>query len=427
MSINKRLYIIGLIFTCFVIHDNHAQSTSSTYSSLGIGKFNNSGLTQNQAMGGMGISFGNSFSVNNVNPAVSVKNTAFSFQAGLNYNRLEASTEAGSETIDGGGLNYVAMSFPIVPRKWTMGLGLSQVTGVNYNLTVNSEVANSDLISQNTIEGRGGLSEVYLQTGFELVKNLNLGLHGAYTFGSTIRTNQLELFTEELNPVGISSEYFERMTFSDLTVKGGLYYLARLGNQKYLNIGAIYHVYGDISGKEFAKMAELGQASMPNAPGDILADNVEGSIFIPNKIGYGVTYEKINKFAIGLEAQHQDFTQYKGFGGAAGDLGNSFKIGLGGQFTPDAFSMESMFQRSTFRAGVEFERLPFVLNDTQIDDIGINFGASIPVHALSLFNFAVKVGTRGTIDNGLVRENYFKVSLGVSINDNSWFYKKVFE
>jgi hypothetical protein len=42
-------------------------------------------------------------------------------------------------------------------------------------------------------------------------------------------------------------------------------------------------------------------------------------------------------------------------------------------------------------------------------------------------NLALKAGTRGTINDGLVRENYIKVSLGLSINDNSWFYKKVFE
>ncbi len=427
MSRNNIGLVVAFITTTFIASPGFAQFSSSTYSSLGVGEFNNSGLTQNQAMGGLGISFGNSFSVNQVNPAISVKNTAFSFQAAFNYNRLTAATSAGSEDLDGGGLSYVSMSFPLVPRKWTMGLGLNQLTGVNYNLTVNTPVNNSDLVSQNTIEGRGGMSEVYLQSGFQIKNNLSFGIQGAYTFGSTIRTNQLDLLNESLAPVGISSEYYERLTFSDVTVKGGIYYAQPLGNQNYLNLGAIYHMFGDINGKEFAKMAESGQASIPNSPGDVLSDNIHGNIFIPNKIGYGVTYEKINKFAIGLEFQYQDFTQYRGFNATEGKLGESFKLGLGGQYTPDAFSMESMLNRSTFRAGLEYERLPYILNETQINDIGINFGTSIPIHTLSLLNLAMKVGTRGTVDNGLIRENYIKVSFGISINDNSWFYKKVFE
>lgn len=429
MSKNK-LVVTALVFIWgFVViqHTSFAQFSSSTYSSLGVGVFNNSGLTQNQGMGGMGISFGNSYSVNHVNPAISVKNAAYGFQAAMNYNQLSAATEASSEKLDGGGLSYVAMSFPVIPRRFTMGLGLNQLTGVTYNITVNSPVTNTALTSQNIIEGRGGLSQVYLQSGFQVYKGLSLGLEGAYTFGSTIRTNQLDLLDEEMNSVGISSEYYERLTFSDVTFKGSFYYAQPLGKEKYLNLGAIYHVFGDINGKEFAKMAESGQASIPNSPGDLIADNVPGSVFIPNKIGYGVTYEKINKFAIGVEAQFQDFTEYRGFNATEGNLGNAYKLSVGGQYIPDAFSLGSVFSRSTFRAGLEYEQLPYLLNQNQIDDIGINFGTSIPVYSLSLLNVAVKLGRRGTVNDGLVRENYFKVSLGISINDNSWFYKKVFE
>jgi hypothetical protein len=418
---------LSLFLGLFIINITFGQSSSSTYSSLGVGEFNNSGLTQNQAMGGQGISYGSSFSVNNVNPALSTKNGAFSFQAAFNYVNMQAATDSGSEEIDGGGLSYVAMSLPLIPRKWTLGLGLNQVTGVDYNLVVNSPVVNSDLVSLNTIEGRGGISEVYLNTGFIAVKNLSIGLHGSYMFGSTIRTNQLELMTAELIPVGISSEYYERLTFSDVTFRGGVHYLLPLGNQRNLNFGAIYHVFGDIKGKEFAKMSELGQAAIPNSPGDVLSDDLKGSIFLPDRIGYGVSYEKINKFVIGFEVQQQDFREYRGFNSTTGNLENSLKMSLGGQFVPNPFSIERMLDRVTFRGGIEYERLPFSLNGTQVEDVGINFGASVPVHTLSLLNLAFKVGTRGTIDNGLIRENYVKVSFGISINDNSWFYKKVFE
>ncbi|EON79295.1 putative outer membrane protein [Lunatimonas lonarensis] len=427
MSKNYARNLVSLLLGLFSIQSSFAQSTSSTYSSLGIGEFNNSGLTQNQAMGGMGISYGSSFSVNNVNPAISIKNYAYSFQAALNYNTLDAATSTSSDRVDGGGLSYVTMSFPLIPRKWSMGLGLNQVTGVDYNLSYLGPVVNSDLLSRNNIQGRGGLSEVYLQTGFQVVKNLSLGIHGSYLFGSTIRTNQLELLNPESLPIGISSEYYERMTFSDLTFKGGLYYMAKIGDRKVLNLGAIYHLFGDINGKEFAKMAELGQSAIPNSPGNVLRDDEPGSIHIPQRFGYGVSYEKVDKFVVGLEMQHQDFSQFRGFNPGESSLTNSFKVSLGGQYVPNPYSIESLFDRITFRSGVEFEKLPYFINDTEINDIGINFGASIPVYSMSLLNLAVKVGTRGTVDNGLIRENYFKVSLGISINDNSWFYKKVFE
>ena len=77
--------------------------------------------------------------------------------------------------------------------------------------------------------------------------------------------------------------------------------------------------------------------------------------------------------------------------------------------------------------GLEWMRTPYFINETTINDIGINFGTSIPVNNLSLVNMALKLGRRGTVDNGLIREAYVNFSFGFSINDNSWFYKRVFE
>ncbi|WP_200975372.1 hypothetical protein [Echinicola sp. 20G] len=427
MSIKTRLQLIGAFCAIFIFTQAKGQIGSSTYSSIGIGDMNNSGLTPNQAMGGLGISYGDAWSVNQVNPALSVKNNVFNFQAAFNYKRFTAETATSSSTLDGGGLSNVVMSLPIKPRKWTVGMGLNQISTVDFEHLVEAPVVNSDLNSVSRIRGRGGISEVYISTGFELFRNFNLGFHGSYIFGSTIKRQQLTLVDEDGVLQGVSSEYYDRLSLNDFSFKGGAHYAIRTGERSRLNFGAIYHVFGDLDGKKFAKMADIGQASDPDSNGQTVFNNEKGSIYLPNKLGYGISFEKINKFVIGLEAQHQDFREYESFIGLNEGLGNSFKVGLGGQFVPDIYSLESAFMRSTFRAGVEFEQTPYLIGQNKVNDIGINFGASVPMNSLSLLNMAVKVGQRGTTENGLVKENYFKVSLGFSINDNSWFYKKVFE
>ncbi|MDN3668984.1 hypothetical protein QWY93_06560 [Echinicola jeungdonensis] len=428
MLIKTRLHLLGVLFAFFIFHHQVlGQSNSSTYSSIGIGEINNSGLTTNQAMGGMGISYGTAWSVNHVNPALSVKNNVFNFQAAFNYKRINANTGNQSADIDGGGLSYVAMSFPVQPRKWTIGLGLNQISKVDYAHLYENPVVNSDYNALSRIEGDGGISEVYLSTGFELFDNFNLGFQGSYVFGSTVRSQELTLLDEDGVPTGIGSEYYERLNLGDVSFKGGVHYALPLSKSSRLNFGGIYQSFGDISGSKFAKVANSGDADDPDSEGQLLYNDNSGQIYLPNKLGYGITYEKINKFAIGLEAQHQDFTKFKSFEGENDDLGQSFKIGLGGEFTPDIYSIESVFQRITYRAGVEFEQTPYLIGENKINDIGINFGASVPVNSLSLLNLAVKVGRRGNTEEGHIRENYLKVSMGFSINDNSWFYQKVFE
>ena len=427
MSVRNRLKLLGALCTFFIISEGFSQSSASTYSALGIGEVNFGGLTQNQAMGGMGISYGSGWAVNNVNPALSTQNLVFNFQAAMNYRRIQASTSDDSDNLDGGGLSYVAMSLPIKSGKTTFGMGLNQISSVNYGMVIVGRVANSDFQSLNKINGDGGISEAYLSGGVLLTKGLSLGIHGSYLFGSTIKTNVLSIFDQNLDPAGVPSEYYERLTVSDVAIKGGLHYFFKVGERSNIHLGTIYHTYGNVNGKEFAKVADIGQASRPETPGDLISNNETGSIYIPDKLGYGVSFEKINKFVISAESQFQDFSKYRSFSGNTGELGNAIKLGVGGQFTPDYFAVGDILKRSTYRLGFEYQQTPFVVSQTKIKDVGINFGASIPMNNLSLLNLAVKIGSRGTIESGLIRENYLNLSLGFSLNDNTWFYKRSFE
>ena len=418
---------LGVLCTLFLVSGAFGQNSSSTYSALGIGEFNYSGLTHNQGMGGLGISYGTGWHANVVNPALTTQNTVFNFQAAFNYDRNNVNNGSETSLVDGGGLSYIALSLPIKSGKFTAGMGLGQITSVNYRLQVSSEVDNSDYIATNFLTGNGGISEAYLNFGFKLVKNLSIGVHGSYLFGSTIRNNQLIVYSEDFVEVGTPSEYYERLTVSDLGFKAGLHYMIETSDKSNIHLGAIYQKLGDVKGTAFAKLAGIGEANDPDSDGDLIANNETGSIYIPNRYGFGVSYEKMNKFAIGLEGQLQDFADYRNFFGDPLNLQAARKVGLGFQIVPDYLNFDNIMKRATYRFGLEWMQTPYMLNDINVNDIGINFGTSIPVNQLSLVNFAVKVGQRGSLDNGMIRESYVNFTLGFSLNDNSWFYKRVFE
>lgn len=422
-----KLQLLGVLCTLFLFTEAQAQSSASTYSALGIGEFNYSGLINNQGMGGLGISYGSVWNPNTVNPALSTKNTIFNFEAALNYKKITANNGTESSDVDGGGLSYIAFSLPIKVNKLTVGLGLNQMTSVNYQLLIESQVENAEVNAINSIKGDGGISEAYLSMGMVLAKNLSIGVQGSYLFGSTIRTDQLALVTDEGEPVGNVTEYYERLTVSDVGVKAGIYYFIPLNTKSKLHMGAIYQHLGDVNGKAFAKLASFGQASDPDSDGDLISNDEPGSIYIPNRYGFGLSYEKNNKYVIGLEGQYQDFTKFRNLLDDPLRLQEAIKVGLGFQFTPDYLSIDNILKRGFYRVGLEYQQTPYYLNQTNINDLGINFGASLPVNQLSLVNFAVKVGQRGTTDNGLIKENYVNFTLGLSLNDNSWFFKRKFE
>ncbi len=423
-----KINLLGVFCALLLFSEAHAQSSASTYSALGIGEFNYSGLTQNQGMGGLGISFGTGWNPNVVNPALTTRNTIFNFQAALNYKRINAQTTVEQSDVDGGGLSYIAMSFPFKSGKIGAGMGLNQITSVNYRLVVESTVRGADDVdATNFIEGDGGISEAYINFGVLVAKNLSLGISGSYLFGSTIRSNQLSLTNEDGNNVGARTEYYERLTVSDVGFKLGAHYYFPISENGNLHLGAIYQVLGEVNGTAFAKLAGLGQADDPDSDGDLIANDDAGSVYIPNRLGFGLSYEKSNKYVIGLEAQLQDFKDYRSFLGEESILKEAVKIGLGFQIVPNYLALDNFLQRTTYRFGVEYQETPYVLNEQPINDLGITFGVSVPVNQLSLVNFAVKVGRRGSLEDGLIREDYVNFTLGFSLNDNSWFYKRPFE
>lgn len=421
------LKTVGVLCTLLLFTQGYAQTSSSIYSALGIGDFNTGGLTHNQAMGGMGISFATGWHANVVNPALTTRNTIFNFQAAFNYKRINVNNGTESSLVDGGGLSYLAISLPVKSGKFTSGMGLGQISSINYRLQVETPVTNSELKASNFLEGDGGISEAYINFGYLLAKNLSIGVHGSYLFGSSIRSNQLLIFDSKNVEVGQASEYYERLTVSDVGFKAGLHYMFKSSAKSNIHLGAIYQKLGNVNGTAFAKLAAIGQASRPNTDGDLIANNQRGSIYIPNRYGVGITYEKNNKFAVGLEGQYQDFADYRNFFGDQLTLQANKKVGLGFQFVPDFQSFDNLLKRATYRVGFEWNQTPFLLNQSTINDIGINFGTSIPVNQLSLVNFAIKAGQRGSLDNGLIRESYVNFTFGLSLNDNSWFYKRTFE
>jgi hypothetical protein len=74
----------------------------------------------------------------------------------------------------------------------------------------------------------------------------------------------------------------------------------------------------------------------------------------------------------------------------------------------------------TYQFGFNYAQTPVRINNVNIDDFGINFGVSLPVGNSSILNVGFKYGQLGTTSNGLIREDYFKINLGMTFNDRSY-------
>ncbi|MGD1893655.1 MAG: hypothetical protein ACFB15_24070 [Cyclobacteriaceae bacterium] len=399
-----------------------AQTGITPYSAQGIGNLIRPSLVHNRGMGNVGIGMGNALFINYTNPAFLYKNNLSSFDVAFSVEQNIMQNESESITRTGGGLNYGIFSFPIATNRWTMSVGMIPYSVVGYRIEESINVQGGNEIGTQIIEGDGGTNLISISNGIRVVGNLGLGLRISYLFGPITETRTVLLNDPQAN----RTELEDQIYYSDVIFEPSLSYGFKLGNNTLLNVGATYQPQMKVRA-----IRELTLRSVP--PGNPLLsrverlDTLEGNVTLPSRLGMGISLEKSLKYMVGVDFVTQPWENYRSFGGGSDDMRNSYEVSVGGQYIPDIRSVNSYLSRMAYRMGLFYRNTPFAVEDQQITDFGLNLGLSLPMSNFSSTNLSFEIGNRGTLEEGLIRENYFRVSAGITFNDPNWFIRRKFD
>lgn len=412
----------------------NAQSAASPYSIFGIGTLSNKALSYHDNMGGLGISNGKAWILNNINPALLPLNNFSTFDAGLSVEKRTLNTSELKQSNTSGGLRYLALAFPIADGKWTMAAGLMPYSNVSYNIIASGKVINRDEAdAQYQYIGSGGINQVYLSSGWQLIPDfLYFGARAGYSFG-TVKDESIigiseRVYVNVADNIGIpksfnSSTYFRSSRYSDFIFDGGLNMRKKFGKDMEVDLGFVYELATNMNTTRDERIEIVGDNGI--SPTDTIVNNEKGITYLPQKYGAGLSISKAFKWTFGVDFYSRDWSQLKSDFSNEQELTKNYEIILGGEFTPDFFSVNSYMKRVTYQFGFNYEQTPVKINNENINDFGINFGVSLPAGRSSIFNIGFKYGQLGTTSNGLIREDYFKINMGMTFNDRSYgWYRK---
>ena len=416
----KIIVIIGLL-TSFI---GFAQeNTSSPYSFYGLGDIKFRGTEDARAMGGLSF-VGDSISLNLLNPASysSLKLTSFSIGSTSNFNKIsnsEATEKAKRTTLD-----YLAVGIPA--GKLGFALGLMPYSAVGYK--IQSETTENNLVRNKQFTGIGNINRFFVGAGYTLNKNLSIGADFQYNFG-TIENEAIQFVSDPIyeDQVQLGSRERNTSNISGISLNIGLLYNKKV-NEK-LNIYTSFNyspesklnstnernlatvTYNPISGTEYT-----------NDSRDI--DVANNKLIIPSKLSFGAGIGETNKWLVGTEITFQNSSnQNNRFDEVTnGSFENSQQYAIGGYFIPKYDSFSNYFNKIVYRAGFRYEKTGLLINNQSINDYGMNFGIGLPI-TYSKINIGVEFGKKGTTSNGLIEENYFNLSIGLSLSDK-WFRKR---
>ncbi|MCK8494361.1 MULTISPECIES: outer membrane protein transport protein [Spirosoma] len=406
---------------------------SSPYSALGIGELYPTGNVTNIGMGGIGISNSSPFYLNLQNPALLGSRPPYTvFEVGLLGESRTLSQNVSNQTQVqrnfGGNLGYLALAFPASSR-WSMSLSLRPYTYVNYSLTQYNVLPGNSSVVEYNYSGRGGLNKGAFATGYRLFKNIFVGAEAAFLFGNVTNSSDARII---VNQLGVGSpdtrvNRLSRANYSDVVWKLGAAWRPKLSNEWTLNLGATYDPTTRVKGSETNIYQQTTLAGADLGTADTLRYNATGKTTLPQQMNFGVSIERSNRLLIGVDVGFQQWGKYKTINNQSGGLVDGMNVAAGVEYTPKPTS-NKYSDLITYRAGFQYNKLPYEIQGAQINDINGSLGLSLPVGAYFVNRITLSFvgGQRGVLTGTQVREQYVRIALGFSLTDR-WFRKPVID
>jgi hypothetical protein len=367
-------------------------------------------------MGGLRL-FSDSIHLNLRNPAGYGRLKLTTYTVGGSHQSTQLKNDQASESSRTTSLDYLAIGIPI--GKLNFGFGLIPFTSVGYKiLNVNEETANR-------FTGRGGMNKVFLSAGYAVTDNLSLGVNVDYNFGNIQRN-----FTAFQNGIQFGTRQIDRTDLSGFNLNFGLDYQRTLSENLNFYTAATYSPKMGISAKKIRNTATITLGA--NGSELITSENnitfPDSDLNLPSKLTLGAGFGASNKWFLGAEysnIQAEDFNPVT----LNQDVSyqNASQYRLGGFYIPEYNSLTNYFNRIVYRAGIRFEETGLQISNEAINEFGISFGVGLPAgNNFSNANLGIEYGQRGTTNSGLIKENFLKLSISLSLNDK-WFVQRKFD
>lgn len=391
------------------------------YSAFGIGDLSENSLAHSSSRAGLELAMYNPTHIFVQNPALLANSRLSIFEITTHYKKTSYLQGSKKSVQNDGNISGAYMAFPIA-KFWSASIGFNPYSRMSYYANTYDTLDNGNTVINYTREGFGGLNQVTFANGFKVYKELNLGISGSYTFGN-IQKNDVIYVDPVSSSVRTGNAFTENYQTRGLILKAGAYYRAKLSEKYFLNSGLTYQKGQKMSMDILSTREVLFYNSPANGYTDTLL-NKSSNLFLPQQLQIGFSIEKYHKLVLGVDLSTNTYSQFTFNGSKSGNFVNGSKIIVGGEYTPDYFSTVSYFKRCTYKFGLKYEKTPLLINSTQINNFGINFGLELPTDKQRSFvNLGMELGSRGTTNANLVKENYIKVNLGLTLNDR-WFIKR---
>lgn len=397
------LFLGGCLFSTGI----KAQNMNSPYSVYGIGDLDFRFYNRSSGMGHTGIAVHAPRFIMDNNPAAisRLPVNALLFHVGMSGKVIHFSGDpvpVNDARDRDFGVEQLALGMKL-NRVWAGSLGFKKLSRVNYRMKGERAVEGSLARYGTYNEGDGGLNDFYWTNALTLSKALAIGLKTSLITGSI---HQTEVLSDASFVLQMQKQHY----YTGARFEFGMQYDQALPGEWTMAFGA----------KMAAKTKLALQQSMTVRENDSTIVNQkfirQEQFSLPAAIGLGIAVRKGGK-TFALDYSFDNWASL-GIRQEGWRLDNSNRLSMGMEVSNYKSQWNQVYESSFWQLGGFTHATYLTVHQLPIREWGITAGRGGQLKNSSLaYALAVEGGTRGTVQNGLIREQFFRFTFCLSYGE----------
>ena len=403
--------------SCFILMyvTSFSQSISSSpYSLYGVGSLYDADFGLIPSIGSSGIALPSDTFINNLNPAslAYLPQSHFMFEVGGKAIATTFQTSSKTEKRNNFQFSHIAFAFPVTKNS-SFSIALRPYSSATFKISdLKLPISNSSEYYTLSAEGSGGLNSFDFSYGYRVSKKLSVGASATVLFGNTT-DDRSYIIASSLTTINKKTDY------------NGL--RATLGTQYKIDstftIASTFKMPSRIKASKVQSIESVSNSNSSVIETDVASDTDD--YYMPLEIGFGISKRFKNNLNMILDYEKSlwnDTNQSELYG----DFVNQDRFALGFTYRKNK-NIRNYSDRIQYATGLNFDTGYLEVDGKRVNNAAISFGVTLPIdYTFSAINISYSYGQKGRIGDGLIKENYHKLSLNLSL-DGIWFAKRKIE
>lgn len=392
------IFVTSFLIACMPVWAN------SLYSRIGIGLVHLRASVKASGMGSTSLALSDGLDIDLLNPAALASIQFARFQTQFSIESAQVELNSGAGRFRDANFNGVNLVLP-VKQGHAITLGFHPYSRVDFTLNQTDSTVAGEY--EEVYSGNGGIDQAYIAfagsiRGASSQSVLRYGVAADFYFGRIQRTWRVN--------------YSDGSSVPSEDILGAYSY------------GIGYH----LGVQWFHPRWQLGAAIRPAVDLDVETEveyafgvkskTIKTKARLPLWLGLGVGFRPGSKWQLAADYRMQRWGDVPSNLDLGAALEDSREIGVGFEFTDSRNLLDSYFKRVSYRAGVNFSKLPYE------DPVGhsisewlVSSGLGFPFrHGVGRIDMAFEFGKRGNLDSNTAAESIYRLSFSIN-GAERWF------